>query len=72
LQISYFFHLYDVEEEEVIIIDFLFEIFCHSLRQKKRKNCERKLEKRNRNLNLNNVFGKMRQIFYVKKLKKYI
>jgi hypothetical protein len=36
LQFPYFFHLCDVEEEEeeVVIIDFLFEFSGHSLRQK--------------------------------------
>jgi hypothetical protein len=43
LQFSFFFHLCDVEEEEVVIIDFLFEIFCHSLRQKKREKTEKKI-----------------------------
>jgi len=36
LQFSFFFHLCD-GEEEVVIIDFLFEIFCHSLHQKREK-----------------------------------
>jgi hypothetical protein len=51
LQFSYFFHLCDVEkeeeEEELVIIDFLFENFCHSLHQKKRrKNWKTNLKKK--------------------------
>jgi hypothetical protein len=53
-----------------MIIDFLFEIFCHSLHQKKRKNCEKKFEKKIRSLHSNNIFGKMCQIFFMSKFKK--
>jgi hypothetical protein len=46
------------------------KFFVTPYAKRKEKNGKIKISKKNPSLNLNKVFGKIRQFFYVKKLKK--